>query len=149
MGKVAQTEAFMMRRIMWPRQPLQTTLGKSFPPACSRKLSLCYSYRKAQAKLTSCEHQPGNVPACSLRLPASSHQQTGGTWGLSGGSGVTCSPFGWQCRVLQERGAELPSLHSVYQRGNSFCLRSHAEPLPAELLQPQLLQSTAESLYIP
>jgi len=120
MGKVAQTEAFMMRRIMWSRQPLQTTLGKGFPAACSRKLSLCYSHRKAQAKLTSCEHQPGNVPARSLGLPASSHQQAGGTWGLLEGPGVTCSPHGWQCGVLQERGTELPALRSLYQRGNSF-----------------------------
>lgn len=31
MGKVAQREAFMMRRIIWSSQSLQTTLGKSFP----------------------------------------------------------------------------------------------------------------------
>lgn len=31
MGKVAQREAFMMRRIIWSSQFLQTTLGKSFP----------------------------------------------------------------------------------------------------------------------
>lgn len=35
MGKVAQREAFMMRRIIWSSQSLQTTLGKSFPTSAA------------------------------------------------------------------------------------------------------------------
>lgn len=169
MGKVAQREAFTMRRITRSSQSLQTGVGKGFMPCLQREAAAVPLASESTSRPDTLRVPAWKSPfSAALWLPGALH--TRGTkswaaWGLAGRPEVTmlppvmqksrggnpgCSGSEAPCSGRWSQGTELPERKFLPSEITPPLggLRGAvgAETLPAELLQSPLLQDATASL---